>query len=156
ISGWDLVGALPLSEDQVAHLMADADTRWLQRGAYDLLGVSTEQASAAGLPRAAALYGPLPAQLEDPRSFASRLREILHVRTRYRFCDARALDVPSVPAPGLLVMPHELPDGGLAITALNFGRDDVAEQVTIPAATRRTLLDAFDDGQQQIGADGAV
>uniref|UniRef100_UPI003FD7CB34 maltose alpha-D-glucosyltransferase n=1 Tax=Pseudomonas sp. TaxID=306 RepID=UPI003FD7CB34 len=33
LSGWDLVGALPLAADEVAHLMADGDTRWIHRGA---------------------------------------------------------------------------------------------------------------------------
>ena len=35
LSGWDLVGALPLPAEEVAHLMLDGDTRWIHRGAYD-------------------------------------------------------------------------------------------------------------------------
>ena len=54
LSGWDLVGALPLPFDQVAHLAGDGDTRWINRGAYDLMGVNpAATASAAELPRAA-------------------------------------------------------------------------------------------------------
>ena len=36
------------------------------------------------MPRGCSLYGSLPDQLRDPSSFASRLRHILTVRTRYR------------------------------------------------------------------------
>ena len=42
LSGWDLVGALPLAADDVAHLMADGDTRWVHRGAYDLVDLNPE------------------------------------------------------------------------------------------------------------------
>ena len=62
LSGWDLVGALPLAHDRVAHLIADGDTRWINRGAYDLMNVNAmATSSGAGLPKATALYGPLPA-----------------------------------------------------------------------------------------------
>src|SRR5262249_56002793 len=59
-SRWDLGGALTLPGDSVSSLIAEGDTRWINRGAYDLLGnhagVTT---SSSGLPRAQALYGPL-------------------------------------------------------------------------------------------------
>jgi hypothetical protein len=32
LSGWDLVGALPLASRQVTYLLADNDYRWLDRG----------------------------------------------------------------------------------------------------------------------------
>ena len=38
LSGWDLVGALTLPAESVKALLADGDTRWINRGAYDLLG----------------------------------------------------------------------------------------------------------------------
>jgi len=135
--------------------MADADTRWSQRGAYDLLGVSSEPVSAAGLPRASALYGPIPAQLADPRSFASRLRAILAARTRHRIHEARQLAVADTRAPGLLVLVHELPGGAIEITALNFGRTAVDETVAVPAAAGRALIDAITDAPSgAVGADG--
>ena len=31
LSGWDLVGALPLDPAQVQDLMSDGDTRWIER-----------------------------------------------------------------------------------------------------------------------------
>jgi len=50
LSGWDLVGALPLPPDQVAHLSTDGDTRWINRGSYDLL----DRGGACSLPPALA------------------------------------------------------------------------------------------------------
>src|SRR5262245_56227686 len=38
LSGWDLVGALTLPGESVKPLIAEGDTRWINRGAYDLLG----------------------------------------------------------------------------------------------------------------------
>ncbi|MCB0067586.1 MAG: maltose alpha-D-glucosyltransferase, partial [Caldilineaceae bacterium] len=129
----DLVGALPLPPDAVADLMADGDTRWIHRGAYDLLGVAPEATgSHAGLPRARSLYGALPDQLRDPGSFASRLRHLLDLRRRYRIYESRQLAVPAVQAPGLLVMVHALPDGlGTEVTAINFGAGPVDEAVRL-------------------------
>src|SRR5207248_3369325 len=37
LSGWDLVGALTLPAESVKTLLADGDTRWINRGSYDLL-----------------------------------------------------------------------------------------------------------------------
>ena len=154
LSGWDLVGALPLPPDSVADLTADGDTRWINRGAYDLLGVAPEAThSHAGLPRARALYGALPDQLRDPDSFASRLRHLLDLRRRYRIYESRQIAVPAVQAPGLLVMVHALPDGlGTEVTALNFGADAVDEVVRLegiaPGSLQELLagemLGAFD------------
>ncbi len=69
LSGWDLVGALPVAHDRVADLIANGDTRWINRGAYDLMDVNTTaSASGAGLPKAqGALH--CPAQLEQPKLF---------------------------------------------------------------------------------------
>jgi trehalose synthase len=158
ISGWDLVGALPLPREAVAALLADGDTRWVERGAYDLLGVSDAPTSPSGLPRAPALYGPLPAQLSDPRSFASRLRRILWVRSQHRIPESRLVDIPATTAPGLLALVLELPDGaGIEITALNFGRTPVDETIRVPAAAGRTAHDVLADASAGvISADGAL
>jgi trehalose synthase len=133
LSGWDLVGALPLAHDLVAEMMADGDTRWINRGAYDLLGVNPAAAgSAAGLPKAVALYGPLPDQLQRPDSFASQLKAMLQVRQAYKLYAAYQLDIPNTQSPGLLVMVHELPEGlGTQVTALNFGAEPVDEVVRL-------------------------
>jgi trehalose synthase len=151
LSGWDLVGALTLPADAVAPLLADGDTRWINRGAYDLMGVDpTATHSQAGLPKARALYGTLPDQLRNPNSFASQLRHLLAVRARFRIYESRQIAVPDVRSPGLLVMVHELPDRlGLEITALNFATQPVQEVITLPAAANlavRELLQDVDAG----------
>jgi trehalose synthase len=153
LSGWDLVGAVPLPPAAVAHLMADEDTRWIQRGAYDLLDINPDAtASAAGLPRTTALYGSLPAQLADPGSFASGLKRILAVRERYGIHSGRRIDTPTVTSPGLVVLVHVVPLG-VQLTVLNFGRAPVDEVVVIPAIAGRSVTDLLSD--QPVAAAGA-
>jgi trehalose synthase len=134
LSGWDLVGALTLPQDAVRERLADGDTRWINRGAYDLIGSNPRATrSSAGLPRTKAIYGPLPEQLENPDSFASQLARMLKARAEMRLYAARLVDIPSVQSRGLFVLVHELPDnGGLEVTAINFGATPVNEAVTIP------------------------
>ena len=133
LSAWDLVGALPVPREAVLDLLADNDCRWLNRGAYDLTGVApTSTESSSGLPRAVALYGPLPDQLETPRSFASRLKEMLAIRKALAIAQARLVAVPRVINPGLLLLVNELPHGESArfqLTAVNFGRSVVEEVI---------------------------
>jgi trehalose synthase len=135
ISGWDLVGALPVPRQSVRGRLADNDCRWLNRGAYDLTGAApTASASASGLPRAVALYGPLDAQLADPASFASRLRGMLAMRRRLDIAHGTLVSVPDVRHPGLVVMVIELPGataGRQAVVAVNFGRQPVREPIDI-------------------------
>ena len=125
LSGWDLVGALTLPGESVKSLIAEGDTRWINRGAYDLLGKhSGVTKSSSDLPRAQALYGPLPEQLKRPDSFASELRKMLRVRAQYRINESEQVELPAVQARGLVVMVHRLPAGaGTQVTAVNFGRD---------------------------------
>jgi trehalose synthase len=127
--------------------MGDGDTRWIHRGAYDLINSNPEtQHSAAGLPRARALYGPLDAQLQDPDSFASQLRHLLAVRQRYQLYAARQLAIPNVQSPGLLVMVHELPDARLTqVTLLNFGAEPIDEVVRLETMRAGTLVDMLTD-----------
>lgn len=121
ISGWDLCGVVTLDHEQVAPLVADGDTRWLGRGAHDLMGVHPEaSSSAAGLPRGRSLYGSLPEQLARQDSFASRLREVIATREATGIATARLLAVPEPGDPAILLMVHELPVGALQVTALNF------------------------------------
>ena len=136
LSGWDLVGALTLPSESVEARLRDGDTRWINRGAYDLLGVNpAAKESHSGLPRAQAIYGPLPQQLNNPASFASQIRKMLRVRTEYRINESAQIDVPEVRAKGLLVMVHRLVEGkGIGVTALNFGQQPVAEAVGIKEA----------------------
>jgi trehalose synthase len=136
LSGWDLVGALTLPAESVKDLIAEGDTRWVNRGAYDLLGKHPSvTTSSSELPRAQALYGPLPEQLARPDSFASGLGRMLRVRAKYRIHESEQVELPSVRARGLVVMVHRLPaDGGIQVTAVNFARAAVREAVTIKTA----------------------
>ncbi|MCF8996446.1 maltose alpha-D-glucosyltransferase, partial [Pseudomonas carnis] len=81
LSGWDLVGALPLAAEEVAHLMADGDTRWIHRGAYDLVDLNPEAELTGGQkPRSKSLNDRLHSHLQDPEAFASQLQESLAER----------------------------------------------------------------------------
>ena len=127
LSGWDLTGMLTVAPDEVADLVASGDTRWIERGAHDLLDVAPKATgSAAGMPRARSLYGPLPAQLDEPESFASRLSEVLELRRRHGIATATQVDIPQVAHAGMLVLVHRLDEGDpqaeapLQVTVLNF------------------------------------
>ena len=147
LSGWDLVGALPLPAASVAARLADGDTRWINRGAYDLMGLNPDATmSPDGLPRARSLYGSLAEQMAQPGSFARQLQGLLDVRQRYQLHSARQVDVPNVISRGLLVMVHELPDGqGTQVTALNFGAEPVEERVTLTHTPPGEVVDMLAD-----------
>jgi len=155
LSGWDLVGALPVPVEQVAALVDTGDTRWVERGAHDLMDVAPDATtSASGMPRARVLYGPLPAQLADERSFASRLKGLLALREAHGIATATQLDVPAVAHPGMLVLVHRLDGGdptrsaGLQVTVLNFTGETIEGTVRSEHFTpRMAVLDARDDGE---------
>jgi trehalose synthase len=147
LSGWDLVGALPLPHHAVAALMADGDTRWIERGAYDLVNVNSgASASQAGLPKAPMLYGPIDEQLQRSDSFASQLQKLLAVRQSSGLYASRQILVPDVKSAGLLIMVHELPDGrGTQVTALNFGATPVDETITLPGVQPGPIVDMVNE-----------
>jgi trehalose synthase len=145
LSGWDLSGMLTVDAVDVADLIADGDTRWLNRGAHDLRGVD-EPAREGRMPAARSLYGTLPQQLADPDSFASRLRRILDVRREHNIATAVQVDVPQVSHRSELVMVHRLSDDELQLTVLNFSGETVSGSVRseqLPAGARVT--DMFTD-----------
>lgn len=156
LSGWDLVGALPLNPEQLGSLLDDNDTRWIERGAYDLVDTNPDAvASAAGLPKAPSLYGPINQQLERPDSFASQLRHLLAVRQRYELCAARQIAVPVPQNPSVLLMVHELPNQlGMQVTALNFGAEAVTERVVLTMAEAEVfdMIEERDLGALESGA----
>ncbi len=130
LSGWDLCGVLPLDPADVADLIADGDTRWINRGAHDLMDVNPEAArSASGIKRARSLYGSLPQQIHEPGSFLRRLQKIIRIRTRYGIAVSEQIDVPEVGHPGMLVMIHRLPSGQAQATVLNFSGEDILATV---------------------------
>ncbi|MFE7846139.1 maltose alpha-D-glucosyltransferase [Microbacterium sp. NPDC057407] len=130
LSGWDLTGMLTVPSEEVSDLIAAGDTRWIERGAHDLLDVDPDaRRSAAGMPRARSLYGALPAQLDDPESFASRLAGILDLRRTHGIASASQIDIPEVAHAGMLVLVHRLDDGdahadaATQVTVLNFSHE---------------------------------
>jgi trehalose synthase len=130
LSGWDLGGLLTLDPSRVPELIADGDTRWINRGAHDLMDVNPDASySSAGIPRARSLYGSLPAQLKDTGSFARRLQRIIEIRNECRLAAAQQVEVPHVGHPSMLVMVHELADGDIQVTVLNFGPGAVGASV---------------------------
>jgi trehalose synthase len=156
LSGWDLVGALPLTMEEASPLLGDGDVRWLHRGAHDLLHLAPNTtASEAGIPRARALYGSIGDQLQDPNSFVSQLQSILKVRSDHYIPYATLLDIPEVAHPGMLVMVHRL-DGGwiseedsdLQLTVLNFTSEPIEGTIHSQSlAPRMNVHDAMHGGE---------
>ncbi|YCH14964.1 maltose alpha-D-glucosyltransferase [Arthrobacter sp. D1-17] len=127
LSGWDLTGITALDRKHVEELTSQGDTRWINRGAHDIMGTSPDaETSSSGMPRARSLYGSLPEQLKDSSSFARRLQRILEVRENTGIATGTLLDVPDVSNRGLLVMVNRLGDGALQVTVLNFSGQDIA------------------------------
>ena len=131
LSGWDLLGMLPLERKQVEWLLRTGDTRWIHRAAYDLLSLQPDATeSMSKMPVGRSLYGSLNDQLAEPDSFASRLREILAVRTDYGIAVAEQLDVPEVSHPGMLVLVHRLgEEDQIQVTVLNFAAEEISGSV---------------------------
>jgi trehalose synthase len=130
LSGWDLRGVLPLARDEVEGLIAQGDTRWINRGAHNLMGMAPEsRSSGSGLPRARSLYAPIPEQLADEDSFARRLARILEVRKEHGIAAGELLDVPGLAHPGLLAMVQRTATAEMAVTVLNFSSETVTSRV---------------------------
>jgi maltose alpha-D-glucosyltransferase/alpha-amylase len=112
----------------------DRDYRWMNRGAFDLMGVNPgANTSRSGLPRAVAVYGALPEQLRDPNSFASELKRMLRARKESRIAFSKLISVPEVDSRGVVVMLLQQPEEpGWIITTLNFGRERVADTIRFP------------------------
>ncbi|HTK77664.1 MAG TPA: hypothetical protein VL371_20530, partial [Gemmataceae bacterium] len=133
VSSWDLVGALPIPLAGVKDRVGEGDFRWVNRGGVDLVGANDRATtSAIGLPRAKTLYGPVPEQLRDPDSFAARLKSMLAARRQYRVAEGELLALPEPKSPGVCALILKLPDHPLAVTVLNFGREDADELIELP------------------------
>jgi trehalose synthase len=162
LSGWDLIGALPLPIESAKDLIEDKDYRWLNRGAYDLMGIFDEaHRSKFGIPKAYSLYGSLPHQLNDEKSFASQLKKLLNLRKNYRIAFADQIAVPNVKNPSVLIMVHSLPDDlGIEITALNFGHISVSEKIKVaeicPEIKDCRITDLLDGSGGDFSIDGEV
>jgi maltose alpha-D-glucosyltransferase/alpha-amylase len=128
ISGWDLMGNLTVPESDLGSWMDDGDGRWINRGAFDLMGLNPEStASSIGLPKADAIYGSLPDQLDDPTSFVSEIRRLLRVREDHGIALSRLNEVPDTGAEGtaVLVLSHDREERR-TVVILNFGRTAAA------------------------------
>jgi trehalose synthase len=138
LSGWDLVGALPIPVESVKELVADNDSRWINRGGYDLLGIAeSEDRSIQGLPAARSLYGSLPDQLQHRDSFASLLKSLLSLRESLGIAQSELVAVPTVSIEGVVIMVNKLPKAennppAWQISALNFSRSPVSQKVEYP------------------------
>ena len=156
LSGWDLLGVLPVPAEQVADLIEGGDTRWIHRGAHDLMDVApTATTSASGMPRGRSLYGSLPEQLANEESFVRGLQQVLAIRAQHDIAVASQVDVPDVAHPGMLVLVHRL-DGGdptverapLQVTVLNFTGEAIAGTVRSERfAPRMAVIDASTGGE---------
>lgn len=138
LSGWDLVGALPIPAASVQDLVADNDYRWINRGGYDLLGTAdSADCSIQELPKAQSLYGSLADQLRDKGSFASRLKSMLALRNTLGIAHSELVSVPAVDHKGLVVMVNKLEGQPQSwqITALNFSGSPVEQSVCHPGMT---------------------
>ncbi len=145
LSSWDLVGALPVPEVAVSRLTKGGDYRWVNRGGVDLMGASpAAKESAYGVPRAKALYGPLPGQLRDPGSFASRLKAMLAARKKARIAEGELVAVPEPASTAVCLLVMRLPSGVVAVTVLNFGRDEVEERLDLGAVGKEASSEWFD------------
>lgn len=60
LSGWDLCGMLTLPVSAVSELVAAGDTRWINRGAHDLMGINERRQSTAACRWGATCTAPSP------------------------------------------------------------------------------------------------
>ncbi len=147
LSGWDLAGMLTVDAAEIGDLVADGDTRWINRGAHDLRGVD-EPVTEGRMPAGRSLYGTLSEQLADEKSFACGLQRILEVRRRCKIATAEQVDVPDVSHKAELVMVHKLPDEGLEVTVLNFSGELISGSVRSEALPPgAAVIDAFTGDQ---------
>ena len=151
LSGWDLTGSLTIDPKEIPELLEDGDTRWINRGAYDLMGYMPDSNSSfTGMPRATSLYGSLPEQMKDENSFARQLQRVIEVREKYGIALAHQIDIPDVSHAGVLVMVQQLEDEDeMQLTVLNFS--DTAIPSTIITSEHlcphADVIDMFSDEQ---------
>jgi maltose alpha-D-glucosyltransferase/alpha-amylase len=152
LSGWDLTGSLLVGQKDLGSLLDDRDYRWMNRGAFDLMNVDPGAArSAGGLPRAKAIYGSMPEQLQDENSFVSHLKRLLRVRKEYGVAVSTLASVPETQSHGAVFMLLENADeSGWVLAAVNFARESAQERVQLPELAGRSARLAY----STTGADG--
>ncbi|WP_367607995.1 alpha-amylase family glycosyl hydrolase [Legionella sp. W05-934-2] len=90
ISGWDLVGALPLRRNDNSPYQVDSDCRWLNRGSYELFATKKPQATLA---KAKALFPPLAQQTKNQLSYVGQIKTLLDFRKRQQLAKAKLVNV---------------------------------------------------------------
>jgi maltose alpha-D-glucosyltransferase/alpha-amylase len=124
VSGWDLVGALPLNAGQMDIIPPDRevrDPRWANRAAYDLMGDSESSMTGSQVPAGPILYGSLPNQLEDESSFCARLRQMLDVRRESGVAIGDFIGVPDLGNLALFAVATMIADGTrILLAVMNF------------------------------------
>lgn len=144
ISGWDLVGALPLQQKNLPKT-PDTDFRWANRGSYSLIDYCDERSIVSELPKAEVLYGSLTKQNYHSESFLKRLQKILRARQTYSIHLATLLDVVETQNPSVFILLHRLPGTqNLQITAVNFSSQSVQENLFIEGIEKTTVIDMMD------------
>lgn len=147
VSAWDLIGALQLeSKDIDPEFLADGDLRWLNRGAYDLMGYSKNPGNGVtGLPMSRALFGNIPSQVSQPQSYLNQLKSILKVRKQLKIAlgdlqkDLSGL-VSGANSTDLVVIPTILPPNSavngtqIALLFVNWSTNEVSAKLDLGAA----------------------
>jgi maltose alpha-D-glucosyltransferase/alpha-amylase len=152
LSGWDLAGNVTLDPAQVQSLIREGDTRWIHRGAHDLMGANpAATASTSGMPKARSLYGSLPDQLADPASFARQLGRVLAVRKQLGIATGALLEVIEAADPEVLAMVNWTASGLIQLTVLNFsGTDLVAEIASDHLEPGCAVVDGLDESYRAV------
>lgn len=160
LSGWDLLGVLTLKPEKVQDLISTGDTRWVNRGAYDLMGVAPKAThSLSGMPRATNLYATLPQQLQDPQSFTSQLKSMLEIRNRYKLASGHQLEIPPTSDKSMFAMVHKLTqEGQIQVTVLNFSEAPVTATITSEhLPLNASVLDMFTESTVgKVGANHTI
>ncbi len=111
LSGWDLLGIADGARRRPWRTSSPTgDTRWIERGAHDLLGVApdTDAFGVGHAPGPVALRSAAGTARRRPTRSRPAWANMLRVRTEYGIASARQVDVPEVAHRGMLVMVHEL------------------------------------------------
>jgi hypothetical protein len=110
--------------------------------ASDLIGSFKQQTIDLMKPNEETLYASLPGQLQNPKSFAMQLRNILKARREQGVANGKLLAIPDTVNRGVLVLLHELKEGGkLQLLAVNFSKAPVSEVFDIPRVRKTTAID---------------
>lgn len=100
--------------------------------AADLLGALPPEAMSLDLmgSNPGTLYGAIPLQFRNPRSFASKLKKILSIRENSHIAQGELIAVAPVRNQSTLLLVHRLPKSRfIQLLALNFGRETSIEKI---------------------------